>query len=435
MSKGKRMKGKHYAETKEIKQNVPSKEPNLIANKTRMIAVVLIIICFVVDVGGLLAFLSDYTAVVNVFTTKTLYELAFDANGGTGTASNQQISYNVPTAIQNVNFTKSGYQLAGWNTQADGSGTAFTPNQQVTQNDFVSVATPVTLYAQWELLNPNAVAEYNGTYYTSLQDAVNDVDDDDVPVTVRLLQDTAELIEVAVGQNIIFDFGNHTLSSTNNLNVIRNNGTITITNGTIYTNATQGAINNNPGGKLYMTGGSIIATRDRQAIYNDSGYVEISGTAYLESACTGNRGTVQNNTATSEMVIKGGTIISKNTSGVYNVGILTIGDKDGTASKTDPEIRGGTNGVTTTTNINFYDGILKGKSNAISDETKIVDIENNVHLEHALENIGGQSYKTLYQTDAYVVIFDPNGGTVSEMSREVVNGQPIGALPDRKSVV
>ena len=70
MSKGKRMKGKHYAATKEVTQNAPSKEPNLIPHKTRMIAIVLIVICFIVDIGGLLAFLSDYTAVVNIFTTK-----------------------------------------------------------------------------------------------------------------------------------------------------------------------------------------------------------------------------------------------------------------------------------------------------------------------------------------------------------------------------
>ena len=96
-----------------------------------------------------------------------------------------------------------------------------------------------------------------------------------------------------------------------------------------------------------MTGGTINITGNRQAIYNDGGYLEISGSTYLTSTCLTNRGTVQNiNGGTTK--IFGGTIISSTLYGVYNTATLEIGEKDGNYNSGSPIIQGANCGVYTT---------------------------------------------------------------------------------------
>jgi hypothetical protein len=70
--------------------------------------------------------------------------VSFDTNGGTGTMSSQTGSSatNLPTNT----FTRTGYNFAGWNTAADGSGTAYADGASY---PFTSGA---TLYAQWAVV-------------------------------------------------------------------------------------------------------------------------------------------------------------------------------------------------------------------------------------------------------------------------------------------
>jgi hypothetical protein len=67
--------------------------------------------------------------------------VTFDANGGTGSMANE--TDNAPTALTANTYTKIGYGFSGWNTAADGSGTAYVDGATY---DFTS---SVTLYAQW----------------------------------------------------------------------------------------------------------------------------------------------------------------------------------------------------------------------------------------------------------------------------------------------
>jgi uncharacterized repeat protein (TIGR02543 family) len=69
------------------------------------------------------------------------YAATFNSNGGSGTMANQTAG--VPTNLATNTFTRSGYTFAGWNTQADGSGTDYADGASF---DF-SGDTP--LYAQW----------------------------------------------------------------------------------------------------------------------------------------------------------------------------------------------------------------------------------------------------------------------------------------------
>ena len=81
------------------------------------------------------------------------YTVQFDSNDGTGTMPNQIIFRDEPTMLSvNLFAPPAGKVFAGWNTATDGSGTAYTDQQQVT-NLAVDGGT-VVLYAQWEQKNP-----------------------------------------------------------------------------------------------------------------------------------------------------------------------------------------------------------------------------------------------------------------------------------------
>ena len=69
--------------------------------------------------------------------------VAFNNNSGSGTMSDQSIVSGTATAITTNSFTRTGYTFAGWNTAANGSGTAYTNGQSVT------ITAGMTLYAQW----------------------------------------------------------------------------------------------------------------------------------------------------------------------------------------------------------------------------------------------------------------------------------------------
>ena len=80
------------------------------------------------------------------------HTVTFNANGGSGTMSNQVA--NVPTALTANAFTRTGYTFSGWNTAANGTGTAYANGATY------SFAADLTLYAQWTAL-PNYTVTFN----------------------------------------------------------------------------------------------------------------------------------------------------------------------------------------------------------------------------------------------------------------------------------
>ncbi len=79
------------------------------------------------------------------------YQVAFDANEGSGTIANQNLTYGAAATALTSNttqITRTGYYFLGWNTNADGSGTAFY-NGKAVQNLTSVDGGIVTLYAQW----------------------------------------------------------------------------------------------------------------------------------------------------------------------------------------------------------------------------------------------------------------------------------------------
>ena len=151
-----------------------------------------------------------------------------------------------------------------------------------------------------------------------------------------------------------------------------------------------------------MTGGSITSTGGKAAIYTiGNGIVEISGDAYLTSNATGTtdlgdvRGTIQTVSSSANTIITGGTIVATDGIGVVTYGPVTLGVKnDGLVSTTSPVIKAETYGINCTNTINFYDGIVKGKSGAI--DGTISDCEPGYVEVDGTESIDGETYYTAY---------------------------------------
>ncbi|WP_201262155.1 InlB B-repeat-containing protein, partial [Lysinibacillus mangiferihumi] len=101
---------------------------------------------------------------IGVYEATPYYTVTYSANGATsGTVPQDSIKYeeNKTVTVQgnNGNLVKDGYIFAGWNTQADGQGTAYNANET-----FPMGTADVILYAQWT--KPNTPT-YTVTYHAN----------------------------------------------------------------------------------------------------------------------------------------------------------------------------------------------------------------------------------------------------------------------------
>ena len=85
------------------------------------------------------------------------YIVLFDSNGGSGTMSNQTMTYDVETNLSSNTFTKEGYNFASWNTKVDGTGTRYINGQKV--KNLLTSGT-IRLYAQWSEKPTYEIDEY-----------------------------------------------------------------------------------------------------------------------------------------------------------------------------------------------------------------------------------------------------------------------------------
>ena len=109
---------------------------------------------FAASSGGT-ALTSPYT----LATSTTLYAqwsantnaVTFSTNLGSGAMSNESFTSGLAQAITTNTFTRNGYTFSGWNTLANGAGTAYSDAQSVIFN------TPTTLYAQWSAVATDTI--------------------------------------------------------------------------------------------------------------------------------------------------------------------------------------------------------------------------------------------------------------------------------------
>lgn len=379
------------------------------------------LVFLVLSAQSILAYMKDIKAISNSYTTVQKYAVTFDANGGQGSMPTQYMFYGVNYNLNPNTFTKTDMIFRGWNTKADGTGTAYNNNEQV-----VDLGN-ITLYAQYV----QGIAIVNDQVYTTLQAAVNAVSTENIQTTVTLIADTSENISVTSGQNIVFDLQGHTISITTGC-ILTNAGTVLIQDGVLTSNSTtDGAVNNT--GNLTVSGGQILMTNNKgkQAIFNN-GTLEITGNAYIYSASStaagNNRRAAVQNTVNSELLVTGGTIVSSGYHGIVNAGNMTVGTKDGTANMNSPVIQGIYYGISSNNNYGFYDGIIKGINASTNNDSRINDLEQGYSLHSSTEDIGGDIYHTL--TTAQMVNLDANGGYINPDKIFALFGEPAGTLPE-----
>ncbi len=388
---------------------------------------------------------SENDSTINDFNLTVLNSTVALSNSNTSSS----ITYRV--TIKNTTETKGTYDQAlfvdglGYDNQnidfvvsGINQGYELNPGEQVSFNitfkyvDGLSNITNNVLnsYINFRFQKVDKVARIGNNYYDTLQNAINAVPTNNTETTIILLKDYAENITINKNQNVVLNLNGKTLSNDGNYNVINNNGTLNLTNGTINCDAdTNGAVNNNNGAVFTMNDGRIISTGGRQALYNDGGNATVGGTAYL-SATTNERAAVENKKNSGTITITGGTIISTGSYGVKNAGTMTIGTQGGTPSRTSPILQGVDNGIYSTTNYNFYDGIIKSRTlPRNNDKHYTVTKENGYDFVASNETISGQIYQTNYLGIPVTVTFNPNGGAVNEPTRNVEAGQTIGELP------
>lgn len=96
------------------------------------------------------------------------YTVTFHPNEGVGDSYTQTITENIATPLSPNTFTREGYLFNGWNTQADGQGTSYTDEEEVT------LTTDLDLYAQWTIQESgDETWEQNYYLVTSTDQLVN----------------------------------------------------------------------------------------------------------------------------------------------------------------------------------------------------------------------------------------------------------------------
>lgn len=284
---------------------------------------------------------------IDISTNDNEVMIVFYGNNGTAPEVRTYTKGNIVNNLPEP--TKDGYQFMGWYTEN-------TFENKVSNGSTLNES--MVLYAKWYI--SNAVAEYNGTGYTSIASALSKINSND-EATITLLKDTQENVSIPSNKNVVIDLNGHTLSNNGDNQVIYNQGTVTVKNGTITTDAeTKAAIDNVTSRIATISNVVVNANGKRSAIYNSKGTTIINGGSVLN----GNndyRPTIMNSTSSSILYVVDATIISVNKNALdNNGGVIVIGSQDENINAPTPVIIGGTYGIATTVNINMYDGIIKG---------------------------------------------------------------------------
>ena len=93
--------------------------------------------------------------------TENKFVLNYNANDGTGSMTPDSRFGEGKLTVKANGFERDGYDFTGWNTAADGKGTAYKPG------DALELTESLTLYAQW-----NKIVTYTVTYTDGVDNAV-----------------------------------------------------------------------------------------------------------------------------------------------------------------------------------------------------------------------------------------------------------------------
>ena len=81
--------------------------------------------------------------------TANTYTVSYNANGGSGSMSDQSMTYDIPASLRNNAFSRAGHTFSGWSTAP--GGTVVYQNGQSVSNLVTSNGGTITLYAVWSV--------------------------------------------------------------------------------------------------------------------------------------------------------------------------------------------------------------------------------------------------------------------------------------------
>ena len=194
--------------------------------------------------------------------TPHIYTVSYNGNGNTGgsTASSTHV-YDEAKALTTNGFTRTGYTFAGWNTQADGSGTNYTNSQSVINLTSTDGAT-VTLYAKWSKAATSLTNTLSATdfiYNGSAQGPSVTVKDGNTTLTAGTDYTISGNSNTNVGEYTITITGSNVYNSTTNAYYT---GTTTLT---YYINNAQ----------LTFDKGSCTSTSGTTTLYTKKGATKV----------------------------------------------------------------------------------------------------------------------------------------------------------------
>lgn len=249
-------------------------------------------------------------------------KVTFDANGGTGTMSEQYVKKSTATKIKdNVNYendgtktepalTREGYIFSGWNTQADGTGTNYMAGESS-----INISADTMLYAQWTEITATVTDGNVTTNFGSFSDAFSAWTDG---TTLTLLKDVEPPSTIQISGTKKLDLNGHKMTTHSHF-YIPSGSTIEICDneggGVIDAQYRVGSVFWINGGRLILNGGTVNGN------VSTAGIVDIYANA--------------------EFTMNGGKITGRST-GRYDASVIHFSGSNGTFTMTGGEISGTT---------------------------------------------------------------------------------------------
>ncbi len=154
---------------------------------------------------------QSVTNLVNTNETITLYaqwgcpalQICYDDNGANSptTMSNQEVSSSATSVTlwaSNFQYTGGGYGFAGWNTKANGTGTSYGPNEDITDEATLNKikSEGLDLYAMW-IPSAGNLQNWNGCNNMNIGDvtALTDTRDNNTYAVAKLADNQCWMIE------------------------------------------------------------------------------------------------------------------------------------------------------------------------------------------------------------------------------------------------
>ncbi len=257
----------------------------------------------------------SYNSTKNI-TTLDYYTVSYDANGGTGTVSDNSIySKNTRVSVKNASELKGteGAIFLRWNTKANGTGSDY----YVVNGNFV-ISEPTVLYAVWardsveaEKVSEarwviNGEVDSNGdpvVHYGTLEEAIKALNDSEEAVSITILDSCTISEDMVLGEEDTLVINQYDKDGNEIVVIIKPDATVT-NNGTITNEGTiviDGTLSNN--GSFNNTG---EITGD--GVFDNNGDLQNSEGTLSVKEIDNTGGKITGGTVSEDTTVTGGTL-------------------------------------------------------------------------------------------------------------------------------